>query len=305
MTSIRRDHKDRIFRKLFGDPDNKGNLLSLYNALNDRNYDDPEMLEITTIDDVIYMGMKNDVSCIIDNHMNLIEQQSTFNPNMPLRGMLYSGQLYDQYITSHGLNRYSSKLIKIPAPMYFVLYNGIEDQPERSVLRLSDAFAVPAAEEGLYEWTAVMININYGHNTKLLSACRVLEEYSIFIEKTRIHISAGESPKTAVELTVDECILEGILSDFLKKHKAEVIGMFLTEYDEAETMEMFKKEFREDGIAEGLQRGLSAGLKNGHAEMQNMQAWLRDQGRVDDIMRTISDDDFRDQMLKEYRASLK
>lgn len=305
MPVIRRDHKDRIFRKLFGDPDNKENLLSLYNALNERDYDDPDMLEITTIDDVIYMGMKNDVSCIIDNHMSLIEQQSTYNPNMPLRGMLYSGQLYDQYITSHGLNRYSSKLIKIPAPKYFVLYNGTEDLPERSVLRLSDAFSVPADEECCYEWTAVMLNINYGHNKKLLSACRVLEEYSLFVEKTRTHIAAGSSPKTAVELTVDECILEGVLSDFLKKHKAEVIGMFLTEYDEAETMEMFKKEFREDGIEEGRREGIKEGIEAGLQLGQEMLAWLKSQGRVDDIMRTINDNDFRDRMIEEYRASLK
>ena len=296
MPGIRRDHKDRIFRKLFGDPDNKENLLSLYNALNDRDYDDPDMLEITTIDDVIYMGMKNDVSCIIDNHMSLIEQQSTYNPNMPLRGMLYSGQLYDQYITSHDFNRYSGKLIKIPAPKYFVLYNGTGNLPERSVLRLSDAFLVPADEEGCYEWTAIMLNINYGHNKKLLSACRVLEEYSLFVEKTRTHIAAGRSPKIAVELTVDECIHEGVLSNFLKKHNAEVIGMFLTEYDEAETMEMFKREFREDGIEEGRREGLQLG--------QDMLAWLKSQGRVDDIMRTISDDAFRDQMIAEYQASL-
>ena len=233
--------------------------------------------------------MKNDISCIIDDHMNLIEQQSTYNPNMPLRGMIYSGRLYDQYITIHGLNRYSSKAIKIPAPMYFVLYNGTEDQPERSVHKLSDAFSVPCVESGWYEWTAVMININYGHNTKLMSACSVLREYSVFIEKTRAYISSGESPENAVKLTVDECIREGVLSNFLKKHKAEVIGMFLTEYDEAETMEMFKKEFIEDGLQLG----------------QNMQAWLKDQGRIDDIMRTISDNDFRDQMIAEYKASLK
>ena len=73
---IRRNHKDRLFVKLFGDPDNKENLLSLYNALNDRSYDDPNELEINTIEDVIYMGRKNDVSCIIDAHMNLFEHRA-------------------------------------------------------------------------------------------------------------------------------------------------------------------------------------------------------------------------------------
>ena len=77
---IRRNHKDRLFVKLFGDPDNKENLLSLYNALNDRSYDDPNELEINTIEDVIYMGRKNDVSCIIDAHMNLVRASEHIQP---------------------------------------------------------------------------------------------------------------------------------------------------------------------------------------------------------------------------------
>ena len=77
--------------------------------------------------------------------------------------------------------------------------------------------------------------------------------------------------------------------------------MFLTEYDEAETMEMFKKEFREDGIEEGRREGIEAGLQLG----QDMLTWLKDQGRIDDIMRTISDNDFRDKMIEEYKTSLK
>ena len=129
MPGIRRDHKDRIFRKLFGDPDNKENLLSLYNALNDRDYDDPDMLEITTIDDVIYMGMKNDVSCIIDNHMSLIEQQSTYNPNMPLRDLFYISSEYQKLVDHKSL--YSSALQKIPAPNFIVFYNGTEKKKER------------------------------------------------------------------------------------------------------------------------------------------------------------------------------
>ena len=252
---IRRNHKDRLFVKLFGDPDNKENLLSLYNALNDRSYDDPNELEINTIEDVIYMGRKNDVSCIIDAHMNLFEHQSTYNPNMPLRGFIYIAKLYEKYIEQYELNIYSEKLEKIPTPKYFVLYNGTRDMPERMELKLSDAFMHPDESSGI-EFTAIMININYGMNKDLMAACSTLEEYAIFIDRVRryadLSMSAAEMEK-AVDKAVNECIKEGILAKFLSMHKAEVTGMILTDYDEEKTMAMFKREYRQDGFREGEQ----------------------------------------------------
>ena len=262
---IRRNYKDSLFTKLFGDPANKQNLLSLYNALNDRNYTDPDELEINTIENVIYMGVKNDVSCIIDGYMNLMEHQGSFNPNMPLRGFIYIPKLYEKYIDKHQLNIYSEKLIKIPTPRYFVLYNGIKEMPERLEMKLSDAFIHPDGDCGI-EFTATMINVNYGHNKELMTACRMLEEYAIFIDKVRGYIKPNMEPaelEKAMDRAVDECLEEGVLAEFLSAHRAEVRNMILTEYDEAKTMEMFKKEFREDGIAIGLEKGRREGEKSG------------------------------------------
>ena len=265
---IRRNHKDRLFVKLFGDPDNKENLLSLYNALNDRSYDDPNELEINTIEDVIYMGRKNDVSCIIDAHMNLFEHQSTYNPNMPLRGFIYIAKLYEKYIEQYELNIYSEKLEKIPTPKYFVLYNGTRDMPERMELKLSDAFMHPDESSGI-EFTAIMININYGMNKDLMAACSTLEEYAIFIDRVRryadLSMSAAEMEK-AVDRAVNECIKEGVLFDFLTAHKAEVKGMILTDYDEEKTMAMFKREYRQDGYSEGMQDGFREGEQIGYSK---------------------------------------
>ena len=265
---IRRNHKDRLFVKLFGDPDNKENLLSLYNALNDRSYDDPNELEINTIEDVIYMGRKNDVSCIIDAHMNLFEHQSTYNPNMPLRGFIYIAKLYEKYIEQYELNIYSEKLEKIPTPKYFVLYNGTRDMPERMELKLSDAFMHPDESSGI-EFTAIMININYGMNKELMAACSTLEEYAIFIDRVRryadLSMSAAEMEK-AVDRAVNECIKEGVLFDFLTAHKAEVKGMILTDYDEEKTMAMFKREYRQDGYSKGMQDGFREGEQIGYSK---------------------------------------
>ncbi|MCR5501921.1 MAG: hypothetical protein K6F53_02840 [Lachnospiraceae bacterium] len=106
--SINNNYKDRFFRKLFGDPAHKKNLLSLYNALNGTSYEDASDLEINTLEDFIFMKMKNDVSCILDGSMMMAEHQSTLNPNMPVRGFLYFGMLYDKYLAPFG-DRVSSR----------------------------------------------------------------------------------------------------------------------------------------------------------------------------------------------------
>ncbi len=163
--SIHREYKDRLFRFVFGSEENKVHILSLYNALRGTEYTDADQIEITTLDDVIYLGMKNDVSL----DMNLFEHQSTYNPNMPLRGFSYFARLYEQYISEHDLDIYGTKSVKIPAPRYIVFYNGEKPCEERTALKLSDAFMGKA--EG-YEWTATMLNINQGFNQALMEKCK-------------------------------------------------------------------------------------------------------------------------------------
>ena len=91
-------YKDTLFRMIFRD---KKNLLSLYNALNKTSYTNPDDMKITTLEDVIYVGMKNDVSFLFSSIMNLFEHQSTFNPNMPVRGLLYLARIYQNYIRAN------------------------------------------------------------------------------------------------------------------------------------------------------------------------------------------------------------
>ncbi len=258
MAGMRRTYKDSVFRKLFGDSSSRDSLLSLYNALNGTSYDDPSDLTINTIDDAVYMGMKNDISCIIDCHMVLIEQQSTYNPNMPLRGLMYFGKLYDQFIKTNSQNIYSSDLIRIPTPRYFVFYNGPKEMPDKTILRLSDAFARPDPS-GNFEWSAEMININQGHNELLLDSCRILKEYVLFIDQVRYYLKRGYETDDAVNLAVDDCIRGNILKQFLLKNKSEVIDMCITEYNEAETMQLFL----EEGIEKGSIKTLVDLVKDG------------------------------------------
>ena len=273
MTVVRRDLKNSLFIKIFGAPEHKEYLLSLFNALNDTSYEEGTEVEINTIEDVIYMGIKNDVSCIVDNKMSLMEHQSSVNPNMPVRGLMYFGRLYEKYIKQNDFNIYGSKLIKLPTPSYFVLYNGRNVLPDSSELRLSSAFVHEVASQK-FEWTATVMNVNIGTNDKLLKSCKVLEEYATFFEGIRINIaSKGIDKERAISNVIDDCISRDfILSDYLLKHKVEVAGMLLTEYNEEETMAMFKRDYEAD-LAEAKAK-LRAEVEKAKAEAAEAKAKL-------------------------------
>lgn len=184
-------YKDRLFNFIFGSEENKAWTLSLYNAINGSNYTDPEAIEITTIKEIMYLGMHNDVSFLISEEMDLMEQQSSFNPNMPLRLMQYAGNLYEKYIIGRKLNKYGKALIKLPAPKLVVFYNGTDEQEDETILKLSDSF--PEGADFDIEVKVRMLNVNYGRNRKLLEACKPLGGYAwIVYPLWRIERRSGE-----------------------------------------------------------------------------------------------------------------
>ena len=113
-----RRYKDTVFRDLFGSEERKENALSLYNALNGTHHDDPAELELTTLDGVLYMGLRNDVSLLVGDDLSLWEQQSTRNPNMPQRGLKYFARLYAAHVERNGLNEYGTRLLALPTPRF-------------------------------------------------------------------------------------------------------------------------------------------------------------------------------------------
>ena len=254
---INREVKDRVFALLFG-AQYKENALALYNAMNNTHYTDTDDLTITTIDDVIYLGMKNDCSFLIDNTLSIFEQQSSINPNMPVRGLLYFGRLYDQYISVNHLNRYGRKRLALPTPQYIVLYNGAEPMDDITTYYLSESLS--GSKKSDVEVVAHVYNINPGHNEDLVKACKPLLGFSVLISRMREYQKKTSDLEKAATLAVNSCIEDGILMDFLIKHKAEVIGMCLTEYDEAEQRKMDRQEGLEKGLEKGL-RSLIIALK--------------------------------------------
>ena len=247
LTSHQSQYKDRLFKFIFGrdDENSKKWRLELYNALNGTNYTDPDALELNTIENVIYITMHNDISFLVGTEMNLYEQQSSRNPNMPLRGLLYFSQLYQNYLTKNGKNLISTQLVKIPTPEFIVFYTGSETDPKEWTLKLSDAF-MNKDNSGSYEWTAKVLNIHPVYAKELQKSCKALYDYSCYVYRIKNNIKSGMKNDEAIEEAIGWAEKEHLLGNFFKIQKAEVIGMSLTEFDEDE----FKRICREDGRKE-------------------------------------------------------
>ena len=251
-------YKDRLFRLIFHE---KKELLELYNAVNESHYTNPDDLEITTIEDVVYMGMRNDLSFIIGDEMNLYEHQSTFCPNLPLRGLFYFSSVYKAYTEPMKHKLYSTSELKIPFPQYIVFYNGIEEKPERQELKLSSLFIGNGKGKApALECTALVLNVNYGQNKELMERCKTLKEYAQFIAIIRRNLATGMKHQEAVEQAIDKCVQNDILAEILRKNRSEIMNSILTEWNENEYREFLKEESWKDGHESGKLEGMREGI---------------------------------------------
>ena len=253
---VNREFKSTVFTMLYSD---RKELLGLYNAVNGTSYSDPSQLEVNTLEHAIYIGMKNDLSFLIDSRLYLYEHQSTFNPNLPLRFLMYIADLYSTL--TRDKNLYGTKAVKIPSPKFLIFYNGEKEQPDFQTMKLSQLFSVKEEHPAL-ELEAVMININLGHNQKLMDTCKSLGDYAKYVDRVRKYTKNMELAQ-AVERAVTECIREGILADFLSKNKAEVIHVSIYEYDAKKHIRQEKEESWEEGFQDGEKKGFRDGERKG------------------------------------------
>lgn len=278
MATVRRRYKDSLFCHLFGSEERKANALELYNALAGTAHGDPGGLELTTIGDMVFLGFRNDVSFLVGDEMVLLEHQSTRNPNMPLRGLLYFSRLYSKLVDRRGLDLYGERRLELPAPRFFVLYFGRDDEPDRQVLRLSDSFPGTARHAADVEVTATVLNCSEGHNPAIMGASETLRGYAHLLALARANRDAGMGMGDAVSDAVDRCIAEGVLAAYLSEHRAEARDMIWTIEDEERAMRVHW----ECVAREATERGLAQGESKARAEIA---ASLRELGVDESVIR--------------------
>ena len=290
---VKRDYKSHMFKLIF---DDKRKLLALYNAVSGKHYTDPELLTINTLENAIYMSMKNDMSFLIDSRLSLYEHQSTYNPNMALRFLFYLSDLYSEM--SKSWNLYGSKRLSIPTPRFVVFYNGREIRPDYEMLKLSDLYTVKEKDYAL-ELTVDVININKGHNPKLMEACKDLCDYAEYTYRVRKY--AESMPiEEAVDKSIKECIREDILKDFLTKHRMEARAMSIYEYNEEEHMRMEREDAFEDGWKEGIENGQKLGQEAERTKIFELMANMTADGMEAQLSRLAKDPAFYEEMLEKY-----
>ncbi len=235
-------------------------------------------MEINTLEDAIYLSMHNDLSFVIDSRVSLYEHQSTKNPNLPLRFLIYDANLYAGMVKANEWNLYGQKPIPLPTPHFVIFYNGAEAMPEQQTLRLSDLFEIKEEEPSL-ELTATLLNINPGCNKELKGTCRTLADYAEYTARVRENLKTMATG-SAVDAAIKSCIRDGVMADFLKKNKAEAKNMSIFEFDEEEYTRLTLKEGREQGREEGWADGHIVGLKEGREEG-------REEGRITALLQTV------------------
>lgn len=256
-----REYKSDIFSMLMEIPEY---ALEVYNVLNGSHYTDPSQIQIMKLEKGVLLSIHNDASFLLDSYLNLYEHQSTYNPNMPLRFLIYYSNLIQEIIKEQEYDLFGRKQVPLPTPKFVVFYNGLETRADREEMRLSDAYEHQEEEYEL-DLLCVAYNINLGYNEHIQNNSRVLSGYTVFVEKVRKYAVQELVLKDAIKRAVDECIREGILAEFFKEHRREVVEMAALDF----TFERREKLIRRDSLEEGLIAGRQEGLLEGKIEILN------------------------------------
>ncbi len=257
---VNRTYKDSMFCDYLAEP---RRLVEVYNAAFDEHYPLDTAVEISGLDDVLYMDRVNDVSFILDNKfVVLLEQQSTVNQNMPLRMLLYVARLYEKLLDNQ--NIYKRGRINLFTPRFVLFYNGTDNQPEYMVQRLSDAF-IEKMEQPALELEVVLYNIRRSDNhvPEILKKCKSLDEYSFFIEPVEQRYHGKDTLGHAIKEAIKVCLEKGIMAEYLKEKGSEVLNMLLTEWNWEDAERVWRAEEFEKGVASGRAEGRIAGRTEG------------------------------------------
>lgn len=253
-----REYKDSLFVDLFyTDVTSVENLLSLYNALHGTSLKDEGLIRKIKIDNILYKNFRNDISFEVEGRVIVFgEHQSTVNPNMPLRCLMYAGRAYEQLVDDDA--RYRSTMVKIDTPEFYTFYNGTQDFPVETELSLSDAFFDPDGKNSL-ELKVKVININTDKGHEILNKCEVLRQYSVFVDTVKRY--RKDKVDEPIKKAIDECIRNGIMTDYLKRKGSEVRNMLTAEYSYEQDIRVKQFEAQQEGKAMGIiDIGIDCGL---------------------------------------------
>ena len=332
-----KNYKDTVFKLLFN---NKLYLLELYNAINGTFYTNPDDLEITTLEGETFLKMKNDLSFIIDFELNLYEHQASKCPNIPLRDLYYVAATYKKMIPQE--RTYAPSRVRIPAPRFYMFYNGLSDLEDTVTYRLSELFQRPVDDPSI-ELIVTCLNVNEGHNKDLMEACKTLKGYSIFVAKVRKYREEGiiqynsshptalnlladssdimkEIVSSAVNKSIDECIVEDVLSNFFTEYREEVSKVAILEYSAEKHLQYEKEDSYnsgydtgygngydtgyDSGYGTGYDSGYGTGQKNGHSsgvkDTTDLFSWLKNSNRESDILKAIDDPQYLAKLFDDF-----
>ena len=212
----------------------------------------------------MYLTKKNDLAFLLSDTLNMYEHQSTINPNLPVRFFIYLAEEFQKILDRQQKSEYGRNLIKLPVPKCVAFYNGAEDMgEEEKIIKLSDAFTGSKVLESDAELTVRVININAGFSEELKKKCKMLSEYSEFVQIVYEYLDIYHDRNEAINGAIDYCIENGILAEILKDNRAEVLGMFVKRFDEKKYENTLREEGREEGRESGLKEGRESGLKEG------------------------------------------
>ena len=246
-----REYKSDLFSLLM---QKKEYALNTYNAINGSDYDNPDDIQIQPLERGIYLSIRNDASFILDMSSNYYEHQSTYNPNMPLRHLIYCVEDIKRENKAKNRNIYGKKRIKLPTPHFVVFYNGAEERDEVEYQKLSESYEKETDEPEL-ELTCKVININPGKNREMMEKATVLSDYTELIERIRMNENNGMELYDAIHTAISECIEDGVLAEFLEENRSEVERTMMLDYSYSRQLEMVAEEAHEDGKAEGREEG--------------------------------------------------
>ncbi|MGP1439226.1 MAG: Rpn family recombination-promoting nuclease/putative transposase [Treponema sp.] len=257
-TTKNREYKNTVFIDLFT---SWASPVELYNAISSSNMPEDTKVKPLQISNALYTSLRCDLAFMLENELIvIIEHQSTINENMPTRLLLYIALLYLNILDEE--IKYARTLKPIPTPRFFVLYNGKENLPEISELRLSDAFMLKDEKSPIQlELIVPVININYGQNKEIMKKCKTLHEYSYLVDRIRKYEAIDKEKK--FDLAIKDCIEHGMLDKYLTEQWKRVRNMLQSEYNYNLDIAVQRAEAREAGILLGIEKGMQKGIQKG------------------------------------------